>query len=360
MFGERQTRELLGPADPARAVRVAPAAVTATDLIHWAEATPEPPPGAGQRAAQGRSSQGRSSQGRLARRRLVLVAATATAVVGAAVVAYPLLQPAGDPPGTELGAVVVPVAYQLTDNPPPAGEHLRDLAVRITEAPYERKPGAYAYLYSKSWGGTGQTSPEGQRMAYVEETELWLGGDGSPRQRDTVVGIEFPDQESRRYWESVPNADQLLSPGQHVSDIPADLPLAVPTDRAGLAEWLRGPGGVDDKRVVAAYQQQLLPWQTRAAILEILADQPGYVWRGEVTDRLGRPGVAISQDDSGHALRSVLVFDSRTGELLASELVDLSGETPELRVYSVHRSDRTDQLPELTAPDPELSPSPAG
>lgn len=349
MFGERQTRELLGPADPARAVRVAPAAATATDLIHRAEAAPQPTHRAGRRAFRPGG-----------RRRLVLVAATATAVVGAAAVAYPLLQPAGDPPGAELGAVVVPVAYQLTDNPPPAGEHLRDLAVRIAEAPYERKPGAYAYLYSKSWGGTQQGSPEGHWMSYVEEIELWRAGDGPVRQRETVVGIEFPDEESRRYWEQVPNTDQLLSPDRHVSDFPADLFHLVPTDRAELAESLSGPSGVDDKLVVAAYAQQLLPWQTRAAILEILADQPGYVWRGEVTDRLGRPGVAISQDDSGHALRSVLVFDSRTGELLASELVDLSGETPELRVYSVHRYDRTDGLPELTVPDPELGPSPAG
>lgn len=357
MFGERQTRELLGPADPARALRVPSAGATATDLIHWAEAAPEPAPGAGQRPTQGRPSQGRPT-----RRRLVLVAVTATAVVGAAAVAYPLLRPAGDgPAGTELGAVAVPIAYQLTDHPPPAGEQLRELAARVIEAPYEQSSGEYAYFYRKSWGDIEQVSPEGYRMSHVEERELWLGDDGPPgRERVTTVGIEFPDAQSRRYFESLPNADQLLAPSQHVSDIPAGLswPEPLPTDRAELAERLGGAERPSDKLLVAGYQEQLLPWQVRAAILEILADAPGFVWRGEVTDRAGRAGVAVSRDDTAHAQRSVLVFDPQTGELLAHERVDLSGETPELMHYSVIRSDRTDQRPELTAPDPGLSPSP--
>lgn len=85
-----------------------------------------------------------------------------------------------------------------------------------------------------------------------------------------------------------------------------------------------------------------------------LADQPGYVWRGAVTDRAGRAGVAISYDDTAHGQRSVLVFDSRTGQLLAHELVELAPE-PRLLSYTVLDAGRTDQRPAVSAP---AAPSP--
>jgi hypothetical protein len=59
----------------------------------------------------------------------------------------------------------------------------------------------------------------------------------------------------------------------------------------------------------------------RATFLELLAEARGFVWRGNVTDRAGRAGVAVSNDDADHDSRSVLVFHPRTGELLAYESV---------------------------------------
>lgn len=356
MLGERQTRRLLGPADPACAVPVPPATATATDLIRRAEDAGPAYPGQPVRPPGPRPVR--------PRRRLVLAAAATTALVGAAAVAYPLLTRSGEAPeGTELGAVAVPIAYQLTADPPPAAERLRELAARITEAPYERATGEYAHLYAKSWGNVWQESPQGYRMSYLQERERWFA-DGAPgRERTATVGIEFPDERSRRYFEGLPNADELLAPDEQVTELPAGRPPQHPVERDEVAEQLGvGKGPMTGKQVSFFYSlYPLPPWQTRAAVLAALADAGGYDWRGEVTDRLGRPGVAISYQQPGRSLRAVLVFDARTGELLAHELVDLSGGEPELRFYQVFRADRTDQRPALTAPAaPAPGASPTG
>lgn len=363
MLGERQTRRLLGPADPARRVAVPPVTTPASELIRRAEAAgpaypapldhsarpahPAPPVQVDQPA---RPSGRRPDR---PRRRLVLAAAAATAMVGAAAVAYPLFSSTEEAPGgTELGAVVVPIGYQVTTDPPPAAEQLRALAAGITEAPYERVTGRYAHLYQKSWGDIRQESPDGHWMSYVQERELWLADREPGRERTATVGIEFPDEPSRRYFEGLPNADQLLAPDEQVSELPAGRSAPPPVDRDEVAEQLgaTGASGIG-KLLVAFYRMHPLPpWQTRAAVLEFLAEAGGFEWRGEVTDRLGRPGVAVSYQEPGQPVRAVLVFDSRTGELLAHELVDLSGTGPELRFYSVFRADRTEARPALTGP----------
>lgn len=63
------------------------------------------------------------------------------------------------------------------------------------------------------------------------------------------------------------------------------------------------------------------------------ADLPGFVWRGQVTDRAGRTGVAVSFDDPPHDEQSVLIFDPHTGELYAHELVMMRERRP--AVYSL-------------------------
>jgi hypothetical protein len=96
----------------------------------------------------------------------------------------------------------------------------------------------------------------------------------------------------------------------------------------------------------------VVPRQTRATILRILAGVPGFVWRGEVTDRAGRTGVAVTADegDKQHHMQAVLVFDPRTGELLAHEFLALNWQgrlAPLARVseYTLLLAyDRTNQL----------------
>ncbi len=60
--------------------------------------------------------------------------------------------------------------------------------------------------------------------------------------------------------------------------------------------------------------------EQRAAAYEALARVPGLTLVGEVTDRLGRPGVAVGFDyprqRADRLYRYVLVFDPETADLL--------------------------------------------
>jgi hypothetical protein len=345
MFGEKQTRTLLGPADPAQFASVPPPRLSAVDLIERASVP----------ARERRS---------LPRRRvLVLTGATAAVVVAAGVAAYPRSGPAPDRQDAALGPVVVPIAYQITDDPPPAGDYLRELAAGLTDAPYDGESGEYAYHRTMSWGGIFQASPEGHEMSYVEQTETWSAADGAGTVRNTILRMEFPDQESLRYWQSE-HPELLRLPRESVTEHPAGWlhsGASVPTEPAQLAELLvvADDGVPDLKRIEQLYRERIVPREARAAVLEILAEAPGFRWRGEVTDRLERPGVAISYDVAEHDVRFVLVFNPDTGELLSFEHVDLGDRW--VRFYALFSETSWTDDPGLDPTGPVTpSPSPTG
>jgi hypothetical protein len=337
MFGEQRTRTLLGPADPVRDRAVAPPRLSARDLIARAEAAVEPVPGP-----------------RHARpRRWLVLAAVAGAVAvatGAAVVVHTFgastvdkQQFAGPPPGT--GTVLVPVAYQYGPGAPPAGDQLRALAARLVDAPYDNHAGRYTYHHTKVWGdpvvGYGPYV-----MGIASEQQIWQAADGTGRQSTRQLEPQYPDQKSRDYWQrNLKNGaiDATSAPNSYPLP-PQDLP-PLPSDRARLRELLDvqyGAGAVP-KMLAMVYGQYAVPRQTRAEILRILADVPGFVWRGAVTDRAGRPGVAITFDDPEHGQQQLLVFDPDTGALLAQELLTLTPHRISTYLL-ILATDRTDQL----------------
>ncbi|MEU8044900.1 hypothetical protein AB0B71_12235 [Micromonospora echinofusca] len=61
-----------------------------------------------------------------------------------------------------------------------------------------------------------------------------------------------------------------------------------------------------------------------------------------MTDRAGRPGVAVTFDDREHDGRSLLIFDPHTGELLAHERLTLAGTriSAYLAILGAGRTDR--------------------
>jgi hypothetical protein len=315
MFGEQRTRTLLRGADPVGTNAVPPPRLSAAELIARAEASTEP----------------RLRHRPRPTRRLVLVAGATAVVAGAAAVLHPFTTSTVDgpgvlspPSGANVGPVLAPIAYQIDHNPPAAAAHLRALARRLADAPYENHTGQYAYHRTKQWGDPQMTSADGRYvLGYASERETWQLADHSGRQRWFQLPPEYPDQASRDYWERHP-ADADLDTGAREGTIPP-YPEAgpLPADRAGLAELLdvRYGGSAVAKQVDTIYIRYVVPKRTRAQVLNILADMPGFKWRGQATDRAGRRGVAITYDDRGHGQQSLLIFDQRTGALLALEAV---------------------------------------
>lgn len=339
MLGEQQVRTLLGPADPVRKSPVGPPRLSAYDLIALAEAGPAP-------VATPRSL-------RRPTRRLVLTAGVVAVAAAATAAVYETStadRPTTTTPPDAPGSVLVPISYEFPTAAQPAGPELRALASRIGDAPYENHTGRYTYHHFKSWGD-GLMGSDGHYVSLVEERKIWEAADGSAKQITTFHEPQYPDQESRDYWQRVLRATPIpaLDPnsGPHTDQLPPSFPdiAPLPSDRPGLTELLKvqfGTGAVV-KEVNTVYGRYAVPRQARAEILRILADIPGFRWRGEVTDRAGRRGAAITFDDREHDQQHLLIFNPKTGELLSHEMVIL---TPvRLSGYLLYLgTDRTDTV----------------
>ncbi|MFI6783893.1 CU044_5270 family protein [Micromonospora sp. NPDC050276] len=315
MFGAERTRTLFGPADPARNVAVGPPPVSARELIDRAGAT-------------------ETVVGRRVRptRRLVLAAGTLAVAVGAVAVLQPFGEGAPDTPGepaAAAGLVLVPVAYQFDAGPPAAGPQLRMLADKIKDAAYDHQSGRYMYHHTKVWGDPVMTSADGRHhVAFADETKVWQAADGTGNQVNTQLEPQYPDQESRDYWQraGIGRSAATGTPAPSVVPLPPrELrpPSAVPSELRELLKVEHGAGAAS-KEVSTLYGRYVVPRATRAAVLRVLADVPGFRWRGQVTDRAGRNGVAVTFDDREHDAQSLLIFDPHTGELLAHERLTLS------------------------------------
>ncbi|HEX5598793.1 MAG TPA: CU044_5270 family protein [Micromonosporaceae bacterium] len=324
MFGEERTRALLKPMDPARRSAIAPPRLSAHDLINRAEAIAEPVAHHGQARPT---------------RRLVLAAGTLAVAVGAAVIVQtfspssPGTSEMAGPRGADPGVVLVPVAY--SSGPSDAGGQLRALASRLADTEYDNRTGRYMYHHRKSLGGALMASPDGRyHLAYVDEIKEWQAADGTGQQVMTSLEPQYPDEESRDYWEREFKPNDAATPNTHSIELPPMDLAPLPSGRAELKEFLKvrfGAGAVSTQ-VNMVYGRYVVPRETRAEILRIVADVPGFLWRGQVTDRAGRKGVAVTFDDREHNQQSLLIFDPNTGELLAHELLTLSP----VRVSSYH------------------------
>jgi len=192
-------------------------------------------------------------------------------------------------------------------------------------------------------------SEAGFAVGFVEEEHMWTAPDGSGRNRRKTLGVQYANEESRRYWEGRPAAERQPFLPDQVDDIPVGGgtygsppgPDATrpPANRADLARMLNARYGAIDaaKWTMELYRSYVVPRSVRAQVLLILADLDGFVWRGAATDRAGRRGVAISAlwtpgPDEGDQNRYEwgLLFDPRTGELLVLEVSIL---TPHRRPF---------------------------
>jgi hypothetical protein len=259
-------------------------------------------------------------------------------------------------------AVVGTVALLTVDGGPapelatPAAAALRD-AADAARAQDGIPPGAYLYVRSDNavlaFGkdGPGHDCCE----ALVPRVrELWLGDEpGDARLRERREGeLQFLTEQERARWIRLgrPALESKTPFSAILTGIPTrawyDGPLDLPTDPGAVYEDFEKdaeadhaqPGAPTDVDVGGSMflhfadvlrEARATPEQ-RAAAYEALARVPGLMLVGDVTDRLGRPGVAIALDvgdnePSGFLYRHVLVFDRGTADLLEERMEVLPG-----------------------------------
>lgn len=268
-----------------------------------------------------RAIRSEEERSRRRRRHLLLPAAAAAAIATSVAVVVALIGPMG---GSTAGAT-----------------ELRRLAriASSTQAPDVGR-GEYLLLVSDQLRQESTTPISGNGSAYTVLSRLhlrtWIARGGSTSRVTEVISSRFASEADRRAWEAagrpeVPRAgdkrEETWPPGQGFW---VDL-SRLPREPAELLTALRSgqilPRSPVDEQVFLLIGELLAqgdaPPDLRAALLEAAVGLGEVQEVGDVTDPLGRSGRALAVD--GSSLRTQLIFDLATAELLSIELYELDG-----------------------------------
>ncbi|MEU4552755.1 CU044_5270 family protein [Micromonospora violae] len=248
--------------------------------------------------------------------------ASAAAVVGGMVI----VQVTG-PSAPVYAATPPPLQLQYAGAAPPARDELLRLAAAIESAPAGApSAGRFSFVQVGQWSldfssGRGRTE-----VAMVPQLiSTWRATDGSGKvatvSLDRADVGERPDVQGLIAAAARGNAEvDTYAAGQMGAVVAEPVPTDVDAlERALYAHQPRSNGPQSAVRAVAdLYRNNAVDQDVRVAALRYLARADGVLLRGTVTDRIGRPGLAVSVD-SDKGTRDLLVIDRRTGLLLAYE-----------------------------------------
>lgn len=226
---------------------------------------------------------------------------------------------------TERWSLAVTVNGPATNGPAPEGA-----------APEGAAPEGAAPEGAAAEGVSGQGAPaEAVTTAIIPVlTEVIWHPDGSTSVWQVGGEPQFPDDAYRRVWNDAgqPGShgqvlrDETLPPGEYARVFPAELPTTPARLKALLIE--EQPAARDDSGALLLAihdlrNEQQLGGDVRAGLLTMLAAEPDVMSLGEITDRAGRPALAIAvdSDHSGWPSRYVLLLDPRDGRILGYERV---------------------------------------
>ena len=208
-------------------------------------------------------------------------------------------------------------------------------AVARMQAPVRLAAGEF--LYTKSVDAYLDTTVESGHVyaALVPHVrESWIGPTGG-RVLQTSGAPTFLSDHDREAWiaagrPSVFGANAVMDEpldASHPLDLPANadaLQARLKHDAAHFGERLNAEIFVligDSLRETNASPAQ------RAALYTVASRLPGVQLVGDVKDRAGRPGIAVSLPDDVNRTRDTLVFDPQTSVLLEEEEVTLAGNS---------------------------------
>ena len=218
-----------------------------------------------------------------------------------------------------LAATPSPLAYHLPARAPSGREVLLHLAAVAARQPTTTAPrGPYAYVRTAGWYlDTRVNGAQSVSKVLASMTETWTTKNGS----DHVITRRAPGNGSHvsasalgpvtgRYSGS--NGPPLLPLSNDPTKVTRQLDIGHPRSIGPVERFV----SLTDLALI-----QPIPSRAQSAILRVLARSPGLIDSGEVSDRAGRHGVAVSIDSaySGLPTRYTLIFDAHTGSLLGEE-----------------------------------------
>jgi hypothetical protein len=271
-----------------------------------------------------------SSQHR-SRRRWLAATATALAVLAIAGAAAAAARAGGDAAAMAASAAGSPSPAVPSASPTTTADLLRSLAGSIQDAPADQQTGRYTYHHLRRWildtTGTPATRPNTPAVFRVE-IHRWEEANGSGLGVYTELPPAYDLAAARPEHRSTDAEFAGVRPTRtpyRVGNVSSPITAPPATDPARLARQLAFdplPDGPQStlRAVDELYTAHYVTQPTRAAVLHVLAGMDGLDVEPDVTDRLGRHGFAVglaAATDTG-TLRFSLIFDTTTGQLLAS------------------------------------------
>lgn len=229
-------------------------------------------------------------------------------------------------------AATPPVLPYTTTAIAPGGPVLDRIAAAADhQLPPLLRTGPYRYVRTEGWALNSAVSG-GHVTSALEshQSEAWRLPGGRGRIRATT-GESLVDRVGSRRTLAVlakpakqtiilGQGDYQLEPLLNLATLPYQDPsaFAMAVQRDTNA---RIPAGAHLGEAIAAlFQEQPIPSADRAKVWRLLATIPGVTYRGQLADRIGRPGMAITLDDDATAFglpgRYLYIIDPATGQLL--------------------------------------------
>jgi len=212
-----------------------------------------------------------------------------------------------------------------------AGPVLQRLAQVASAQPWAF-PGPHEFLYTASHSLTESDTalPGGVycQLVYREYRQNWMAANGEGLFRETDGPAHYRSQREATACKSAPaqpvgESDTWAAPGcLSIDPIPLGrLPRNPVSLRARLltGKVEGGPPGPAEAftQVGDLLRETDAPPALRAALYRAAAGLPGVGSLGTVTDKLGRPGLALAFDS--HGIRHELIFSATTSALLAEQ-----------------------------------------
>ncbi|MCM2390633.1 CU044_5270 family protein [Streptomyces albipurpureus] len=238
----------------------------------------------------------------------------------------------------------------------PAAEVLEEIAARTEKLPTGSGGEGTERFVQESWSLSTRIDGVQVTSAVIPERRTtWKKPDGSLKWVVESVKPRFQNAKQRETWEeagAVGNTTQRYEGSSGPAAATDARGQEPPTDPAGMRRWLAlgyesaGPGETFDS-VSERFLTTRFSAAQRAALLRSLIGVQKIEYRGQVTDRAGRPGEAFSVDSGygGLPTKHTLAFDSRTGDLryyeeeLTGNAGKLNVKTPAIIMYVTYQAE---------------------
>lgn len=294
------------------------------ELADLVLSTPQKPPGRDGTAKPPRRLRG-------VRRRLILVGSALAATALAAGITLGVLP---DPPA--FAATPALLAADHVDASPQ--KILKDAASATT---LHDPPGTT--IRTQTWALNTVITADGSVVSSSVEPqrdEITFANDGSVHVRVTAAE-PFPGQESDRL--TAPGtvlSDETAAPGEYDNPYPVPVPTA-PDLIAGYLSEAAGSerplgAGESIQEVSSIISSNVLTGDQESAVLTHLSTLEGLETAGQVTDRLGRDGIALRATDRDPGqVEDLLIISPETGAIIATETLYIGHDRTDIATPSV-------------------------